>query len=112
MIEWAGSCTALTESDLKSVDRGKRGLVGQGTSWELVCYVGLAIVVLVMVTLFFSEKQFDRLFGEIASAQISLDFSRSTRTTKRSVVRGMRLVDRPENRQCSARANRRYSNCW
>jgi DNA-binding CsgD family transcriptional regulator len=46
-----------------------------GTSWELVFYVGLAIVVLVMVTLFFSEKQFDRLFKEIASAQISLDFS-------------------------------------
>jgi DNA-binding CsgD family transcriptional regulator len=45
-----------------------------GTSWELVCYVGLALVVLVMVTLFFSEKQFDRLFGELVSTQISLDF--------------------------------------
>jgi DNA-binding CsgD family transcriptional regulator len=46
-----------------------------GTSWELVCYVGLAIVTLATVTLFFSEKQFDRLFGEIAQAQVGLDFS-------------------------------------
>jgi DNA-binding CsgD family transcriptional regulator len=54
-----------------------------GTSWELVCYVGLAIVVLVMVTLFFSEKQFDRLFGEIANAQISLDFSRFNKDSQK-----------------------------
>jgi DNA-binding CsgD family transcriptional regulator len=45
------------------------------TSWELVCYGGLAVVTLVMVALFFSEKQFDRLFGEIAKAQLNLDFS-------------------------------------
>ncbi|MDR1014595.1 MAG: helix-turn-helix transcriptional regulator [Coriobacteriales bacterium] len=48
-----------------------------GTRWEIVCYVGVAIVILVMVTLFFSERQFDRLFGEIAKAQISLDLSSS-----------------------------------
>jgi DNA-binding CsgD family transcriptional regulator len=46
-----------------------------GANWEPLFYVVLAILVLVMVTLFFSEQQFDRLFGEIASVRISLDFS-------------------------------------
>jgi DNA-binding CsgD family transcriptional regulator len=46
-----------------------------GTNWELVCYGGMAVVTLVMVALFFSEQQFDRLFGEIAKAQVNLDFS-------------------------------------
>jgi DNA-binding CsgD family transcriptional regulator len=46
-----------------------------GANWEFVCYVGLAVVTLAVVTLFLSEKQFDRLFGEIAKAQVGLDFS-------------------------------------
>jgi DNA-binding CsgD family transcriptional regulator len=54
-----------------------------GTNWELVCYVGLAVVTLVMVTLFFSEKQFDRLFGEIAKAQVNLDFSLFSRDNQK-----------------------------
>jgi len=41
-----------------------------GTVWEFVCYLGLAFCLLVVGVLFFTEKQFDQLFGELLTNQI------------------------------------------
>jgi DNA-binding CsgD family transcriptional regulator len=43
------------------------------TDWELAVYVGMAILILVMMILFFSEKRLDRLFEEIVMVRVDLD---------------------------------------